>query len=89
MKERREITFVELLVSWFCVALLLTLINGFFIKIPILHNVIMSTLGIALLIYPVYPIGLTAKFSEKKCKLFIRVLAVIEIILSYTTAFIF
>ena len=89
MKERREITFVELLVSWFCVALLLTLINGFFIKIPILHNVIMSTLGIALLIYPVYPVGLTAKFSDKKCKLFIRVLAVIEIILSYTTAFIF
>ena len=89
MKERRKITFIELLVSWFCVALLLTLINGFFIKIPILHNVIMSTLGIALLIYPVYPIGLTAKFSEKKCKSFIRVLAVIEIILSYTTAFIF
>ena len=89
MKERRKITFIELLVSWFCVALLLTLINGFFIKIPILHNVIMSTLGIALLIYPVYPVGLTAKFSEKKCKLFIRVLAVIEIILSYTTAFIF
>ena len=89
MKERRKITFIELLVSWFCVALLLTLINGFFIKIPILHNVIMSTLGIALLIYPVYPIGLTAKFSEKKCKLFIRVLAVIEIILSYTTIFLF
>ena len=89
MKERRKITFIELLVSWFCVALLLTLINGFFIKIPILHNVIMSTLGVVLLIYPVYPIGLTAKFSEKKCKLFIRVLAVIEIILSYTTAFIF
>ena len=89
MKERRKITFIELLVRWFCVALLLTLINGFFIKIPILHNVIMSTLGIALLIYPVYPVGLTAKFSDKKCKLFIRVLAVIEIILSYTTAFIF
>ena len=89
MKEGRKITFVELLVSWFCVALLLTIINGFFIKIPILHNVIMSTLGIALLIYPVYPIGLTAKFSEKKCKLFIRILAVIEIILSYTTAFLF
>ena len=85
MKERRKITFIELLVSWFCVALLLTLINGFFIKIPILHNVIMSTLGIALLIYPVYPIGLTAKFSEKKCKFFIRILTVIEIILSFAT----
>lgn len=89
MKERRKITFVELLVSWFCIALLLTLINGFFIKIPILHNVIMSTLGIVLLIYPVYPIGLTAKFTEKKCRLFIRVLAVIEIILSFATAVIF
>ena len=89
MKERRKVTFVELLVTWFCIALLLVVINGFFIKIPILHNIIVSTLGIILLIYPVYPIGLTAKFSEKKCKLFIRVLAVIEIILSYTTAFIF
>ncbi len=86
MKERRKITFVELLVSWFCIALLLTVINGAFIKIPILHNIIMSTLGIILLIYPVYPMGLTAKFSERKCKLFIRILAVIEIILSFTTA---
>jgi len=86
MKERRKITFVELLVSWFCIALLLTVINGVFIKIPILHNIIMSTLGIILLIYPVYPMGLTSKFSEKKCKLFIRILAVIEIILSFTTA---
>lgn len=89
MKERRKIAFVELLVSWFCVALLLVVTNGFYLKIPILHNIIVSTLGIILLIYPVYPIGLTAKFSEKKCKLFIRVLAVMEIILSYTTAFIF
>ena len=88
MKERRKVTFVELLVTWFCIALLLVVINGFFIKIPILHNVIMSTLGIALLIYPVYPVGLTAKFSDKKCKLFIRVLAVIEIILSFATVMI-
>jgi len=86
MKKRRKITFVELLVSWFCIALLLTVINGLFIKIPILHNIIMSTLGIILLIYPVYPMGLTVKFSERKCKLFIRILAVIEIILSFTTA---
>ena len=85
MKEKRKITFVELLMLWFCIALPLTLINGFFIRIPILHNFIVSTLGIVLLIYPVYPIGLTAKFTEKKCRLFIRVLAVIEIILSFAT----
>lgn len=89
MKERRKITFVELLVSWFCVALMLTLINGFFIKIPILNNIIGSTLGIILLIYPVYPIGLTAKFTEKKCRLFVRVLAIIEIILSFITVMTF
>ena len=64
MKERRKITFVELLVSWFCVALLFTLINGFFIKIPILNNIIMSTLGIVLLIYPVYPMGLADKYTK-------------------------
>lgn len=86
MKERRKITFAELFLSWFCIALLLVVINGFFIKIPILHNIIVSTLGIILLIYPVYPIGLTAMLTEKKCRLFIRVLAVIEIILSFATA---
>ncbi len=52
MKERRKITFVELLVTWFCIALLLVVINGFFIKIPILHNIIVSTLGIILLSIP-------------------------------------
>ena len=82
--KKRKITFVELFVSWFCIALLLTVINGAFIKIPILHNIIMSTLGIILLIYPVYPMGLADKFSEKKCKLFIRIIAVIEIIISFT-----
>jgi len=87
MKERRKITFVELLVSWFCVALMLVVINGFFIKIPILNNIITSTLGVILLIYPVYPIGLTAKLSEKKCRLFIRILAIIEIIISYAGVF--
>ena len=88
MKGRRKITFWELLGSWICIAVILVAINGFFIEIPILNNIIASTLGIILLVYPVYPMGLTAKLSEKKCKLFIRVLALIEIIISFATAII-
>ncbi len=83
MKEKRNITFWELWITWICFAIPLTVINGFWIKIPILHNVIMSTLGIILLFYPVYPIALTTKFTEKQCRIFIRVLAVIEILLSF------
>ncbi len=85
MKKEAKISFGNLIVFWVCIAIPLGLLNVFFFKVPILHNIILSTLGIVLLIYPVYPMQLTAKFTEKQCKLFIRVLAVIEILLSFVT----
>lgn len=85
MSEKRKITFWELFGIWICVAVPLGLLNSFFVKISILHNIILATLGIVLLIYPVYPTNLTLKWKEKQCRLFIRILAVIEIILSFAT----
>ncbi len=89
MSEKRKITFWELLGIWICIAIPLGLVNVFFIKISILHNIILSTLGIVLLIYPTYPANLTLKWKENHCRLFIRVLAVIEIILSFVTVMTF
>ena len=82
---KKKITFWGLLGNWFVVTLILGLINMFLIKSSILHNLILASLGIILLIYPVYPQKLENKWTAKKCRLFIRILAVIEIILSFAT----
>jgi len=82
---KKKITFWGLLGNWFVVTLILGLINMFLIKSSILHNLILASLGIILLIYPAYPQNLENKWTAKKCRLFIRILAVIEIILSFAT----
>ena len=82
---KKKITFWGLLSNWFIVTLILGLINMFLIKSSILHNLILASLGIILLIYPVYPQNLENKWTPKKCRLFIRILAVIEIVLSFAT----
>ena len=82
---KKKITFWGLLGNWFVVTLILGLINMFLVKSSILHNLILASLGIILLIYPVYPQNLENKWSAKKCRLFTRILAVIEIILAFAT----
>ncbi len=82
---KKKITFLGLLVNWFVVTLILGSINMFLIKSSIFHNLILASLGIILLIYPVYPQNLENKWTAKKCRIFIRILAVIEILLSFAT----
>ena len=82
---KKKITFWRLLGNWFVVTLILGLINMFLIKSSILHNLILASLGIILLIYPVYPQNLENKWTPNKCKIFIRILAVIEILLAFAT----
>ena len=45
----------------------------------------MASLGVFLLIHPVWPGSLRVYWSEKKCRAFIRILAVSEIIFSFMT----
>ncbi len=80
-----KITFWELLGNWFIGTLILGLINMFLLKSSVFHNLILASLGIILLIYPVYPQNLENKWTPKKCRVFIRILAVIEIILAFAT----
>lgn len=81
---KRKITFWKLLGNWFWIALVLLVINGFFIKISIIHNLILASLGMILLIYPVWPEELERKYSEKKCKLFMRAIAVCAILFAFS-----
>lgn len=79
-----RITFWRLLANWFPVTVILLLVNMFTIKIPVVHNIILASLGIILLIFPIYPLNLEMKYTEKQCRIFIRVIAVLEIILSFS-----
>lgn len=82
---KKKITFWGLLGNWFVVTMILGLINMFLVKSSLFHNLILASLGIILLIHPVYPQNLENKWSAKKCRIFIRILAVIEIILAFAT----
>ncbi len=85
----KKITFWELLVNWFWIALIFGSVNMFLIKSSIVHNLILASLGIVLLIFPIYPMELKKKYTPKQCRLFIRIIAVIEIILSFAIKSIF
>lgn len=79
---RKKIKFTKLLSYWFTIALSLSLINGLWIKIPIIQNLILASIGIILLVYPVMPYNLQEQYGEKKGKLIIRLIATIEIIVA-------
>ncbi len=51
----KKVKFEQLLSNWFIAALLLLLINGFWIRIPIIQNIILASIGIILLLYPAMP----------------------------------
>lgn len=79
----KKLSFFKLLSVWFGVAVVLLLANGFLLKNSILHSIILASLGVVLLIYPIYPASLENRYDSKKCRLIIRAVAVIEIILSF------
>ncbi len=86
---KTKITFWRLLGNWVLFALVLGLTNMFLIKSSILHNLILASLGIILLIFPIYPLKMENKYTAKQCKIFIRIIAIIEILLSFAAKTIF
>lgn len=81
----KKITFSGVFCTWFALGLLFSLFNAYTFKSPLLHSFFMASLGIFLLIHPVWPGSLRVYWSEKKCRIFIRILAVFEIIFSFMT----
>lgn len=81
----KRLTFSKVCMIWFFLALTLNLANSFTIRSPFLYSLIMASLGIFLLIYPLYPNRLEWKYDKAKCRNIIRSIAVIEIIFSFLT----
>ena len=82
---KNKITFWKLLSNWFWIALILGSVNMFLLKSSVVHNLIFASLGVILLIFPIYPAQMEKKYTKKQCRAFIRIVAVVEIILSFAT----
>lgn len=80
----KKMAFGNALFFWFVVAVILFFINSFTIKSSFVHSAVLALLGIYLLIFPVYPKQLRIHYNEVVCKRIIRIIAVAEIILSFS-----
>lgn len=76
----KKISFFRFLFLWCCAALSLLLLNGFILKSSVAHSIILSSLGFILLAFPIYPVSLERRYSAPKCRMIVRIIAVVEII---------
>lgn len=51
----KKLSFYQLLSTWLLAAVVLFMVNGFMLKSSVIHSGILASLGIFLIIYPVYP----------------------------------
>jgi len=83
----KKLSFLNLLVTWFFVTMILTALNGWTLKSTLLQNFIQASLGIYLLIWPTWPERLGWWYSEKTCRRIVRITAVVIIVLAFLTKF--
>lgn len=79
----KKITFNKILSTWFISAIILCLLNSFTLQSSLFHNIVFGSLGLSLLVFPVYPVILERKYTPQKCRIIIRIIAVLQIILSF------
>jgi len=83
----RKLSFGNLLLQWFFLTMVLTALNAWTLKSPLLQNFIQASLGIYLLIWPVWPEALGRWYSEKTCSRIVRITAAVIIVLGFMTKF--
>lgn len=76
-------TFSGVLINWFCICVAAAIINAYTLQSRLLYSICSAGLGIYLLIWPVWPKNLGMYWQEDKCRKFIRILALIQIVLSF------
>lgn len=76
-------TFSGLIINWFCICLVVAIINAYTLQSRLLYSICSAGLGLYLLIRPVWPRSLGLYWPEDKCRRFIRILALIQIFISF------
>lgn len=76
-------TFSGLIINWFCICVVVAIINAYTLQSWLLYSICSAGLGLYLLIRPVWPRNLGLYWPEDKCRRFIRILALIQIFISF------
>lgn len=79
----RNMTFSKVVMTFLFFTVILNLLNGFTVKSPFLYSLILASLGIFLLLKPVYPESLEQNYDAATCKKIIRAAAIVEILISF------
>lgn len=77
-----KLQFHHLFGGWIILAIILFAINEVFINSSIFSILIKASLGIILLIYPIYPNRFECYWKKNTCRIIIRLLAILEIMAS-------
>jgi len=77
-------TFLGVIINWICICIVAAIVNAYTLQSWLLYSVCSAGLGIYLLIWPVWPQNLGLYWPEDKCRRFIRILAVIQIFISFS-----
>ena len=79
----RRLKFWTVVGVWFLLAVAAYIINGMTLQNALLQRCVMASLGVFLLIRPVWPRSFGVYYDEKTCKAMIRVCAAMEILSSF------
>ena len=79
----RRLKFWTVFGVWFLLAVAAYIINGMTLQNALLQRCAMASLGVFLLIRPVWPRSFGVYYDEKTCKAMIRVCAAMEILSSF------
>jgi len=80
---KKKISFRTFFILWFLGAMVLMLLNGYTLQSSLLQSLIIASLGIILLIHPMWPESMEEYLDEPNCKKMIRMLSAIEIVVAF------
>ena len=82
---KKELTFSKVFWTWFWIDLAMMFINGATVKSSLLASAVHSTIGLFLLIHPVAPRQMVFWHGEEKSANIMRIIAAVQILLSFAT----
>ena len=84
MQFREKLTFWNIFWFWIAAILVVSVLNATVIHDPwLLGSLVRSGLGVTLLLCPRYPPSFALRWGEKKSRMIIRIVAVLEILFSF------
>ena len=76
--------FWDVFFGWLALAVAAYVLNSLTIQNPLVQRCVMASLGVYLLIWPVWPEAFGVYYDEKTCRTLMRVCAAMEVLSSFT-----